>query len=336
MAELDIENHAELETWLRAHGHISSGANVRINVLPGGVSNKTVLVQFADGRQWVIKQALAKLRVKDDWYSDVRRIRIEASGLRFLARLAPPGTITPLVFESPQDNVLAMQAVPQPHQNLKAALLAGDCPRDSVLDFAKQLGRLLGTIQRNAQRDEVREAFADRSFFETLRLDPYYTTTALRAAEASEFYADLIRDTRATRSTLVHGDFSPKNVLIYDGTLILLDHEVIHFGDGAFDVGFALTHLLAKSLHIKQRRADYRDAAIAFWQSFTVEQSDADEVRCMRHTLGCSLARVLGKSPLEYLSEAERNAQQRAVLAMMKAMPGSIERLIHTFVELTS
>lgn len=333
MLLVDIEDPSELLSWLRGQGHLDGESHPTISVLSGGVSNKTVFVRFADGRAWVLKQALPKLRVKDDWFSDVRRIGNEAKGLRWLEKLAPPGTTTPLVFESPPENLLAMQAVAEPHANLKSVLMNGKCPRESVLNFAEQMGRLLGTIQANSHRDDVRDAFADCSFFESLRLDPYYAISATRVPESAEFYAELIGETRSTRSTLVHGDFSPKNILIHNATLILLDHEVIHFGDGAFDVGFALTHLLSKSLHVAQRRIDYRDAALAFWRTYRTHERSADELRCVRHTIGCLLARVAGKSPLEYLLNEERTTQQRRALAMMRSLPTSVEELIHGFTE---
>ena len=112
-------------------------------VLAGGVSNRTVLVEFPERpsrESWVLKQALAKLRVKVDWFSDPARIGREALGLRHLAALAPPGTITPLVFEDPAHHLLAMAAVPQPHENWKSRLLAGRVEPE----HAGQFGSLLG------------------------------------------------------------------------------------------------------------------------------------------------------------------------------------------------
>lgn len=335
MTALDIENHANLDAWLRQSGHVREGDKVRCRTLSGGVSNKTVLVEVGSGSAWVLKQALAKLRVKDDWFSDVGRIRNEARGLRWLEKLAPTGTTTPLIFESETENLLAMQAVPTPHENYKSVLLAGDTSLDQLNDYALQFGVLLGAIQRNARDDsQLPDIFADRSFFETLRLDPYYSTSALREPASARFYHELITDTRATRATLVHGDYSPKNVLIYQGRLILLDHEVIHFGDGAFDVGFAVTHLLSKAHYVEHRRDEYHAMALVFWQAFKGQQPDTDELRCVRHTLGCLLARVLGKSPLEYLTPDQRRRQHKAVVTLMQDPPTTIEALAEQFLEM--
>src|SRR3954464_13347838 len=125
MAELDIERPGELVSYLRETGRIAADETPRVQVLAGGVSNRTVLVERQSGEAWVVKQALAKLRVAVDWFSSPERIHREALGLRWLERLAPPGTTTPLVFEDHAQHLLAMDAVPQPHENWKTMLLAG-------------------------------------------------------------------------------------------------------------------------------------------------------------------------------------------------------------------
>src|SRR5687768_18614144 len=119
---LDIENADALVAYLRREGRIEPDETPRVRVLAGGVSNRTVLVERASGEAWVLKQALAKLRVKVDWFSDPARIGREALALKYLPELAPPGAITPLVFEDPSHHLLAMRAVPQPHENWKTML----------------------------------------------------------------------------------------------------------------------------------------------------------------------------------------------------------------------
>ena len=116
---LNIEQPDALITYLRHNGHLGAGEQPLIRNLAGGVSNRTVWVQRPGGEAWVLKQALPKLRVSVDWFSSPERIHREALGLRWLAELAPPRTITPLVFEDHTHHLLAMQAVPQPHDNWK-------------------------------------------------------------------------------------------------------------------------------------------------------------------------------------------------------------------------
>lgn len=328
-AELDIEDPASLRDYLHSTGHVAEGIGITTHVLPGGVSCRTVLVELGDGRAWVLKQALARLRVTADWFSDPARIHREASGLRWLARLAPPGATVEFVFEDHATHVLAMTAVPTPHANWKALLLA----RGPEADHARQFGRLLGTIHRAAaaQAPVLQAEFADLTFFDQLRLEAYYRATATKVPAAADFYARLITDTLAHRATIVHGDFSPKNILVNAGRLVLLDHEVIHWGDPGFDLGFALTHLLAKARHVAERRAAFAQAAREFWSAYTAETIGLFaglEPRAVRHTLGCLLARVDGRSPLEYLTPAERTAQRAAVLAQISAPPLAVAELI--------
>ena len=326
-ADLDIEQPGALVDYLRRTGRIAAAEEPTIRVLAGGVSNRTVLVERPSGEAWVVKQALAKLRVQVDWFSPPERIHREALGLRWLEEIAPPGTTTPLVFEDHDHHLMAMEAVPQPHENWKTMLLAGRLERDHVAQFA----RILGTIHRRGyeRRVDVEPVFADRGYFESLRLEPYYGYTATQVDAAASFLGDLIAATLARRDTVVHGDYSPKNILVHAGRLVLLDHEVIHFGDPGFDLGFSLTHLLSKAHHIPARRADFAAAAVDYWTTYRDTLGDVPfaaelEPRAVRHTLGCLLARVRGRSPLEYMDAEERTRQANAVLRLMAAPPSTI------------
>ncbi|MGA2131698.1 MAG: phosphotransferase [Bryobacteraceae bacterium] len=327
---LDIEDTPALLAWLRQTGRLAPDEQPVVRNLQGGVSNRTVWVERPSGEAWVLKQALAKLRVPVDWFSSPERIHREALGLQWLARLAPAGAITPLLFEDREHYVLAMQAVPQPHENWKTLLLSGRI----CVDHVRQFGGLLATIHRAALgRPDLAEVFADRSFFESLRLEPYYSYSARQIPAAAGFIQSLMADTRACRLTLVHGDYSPKNVLIHAGRLVLLDHEVIHFGDPAFDLGFALTHLLSKAHHLPALRREFGEAATEFWRVYA-DAAGADlEPRAVRHTLACLLARVVGRSPLEYLDGGERVRQRDAVLRIMSAAPVQVVDLIGMFQE---
>jgi len=331
---LDIENPAELLGYLRSGGWIEPDETPAIAVLQGGVSNKTVLVERVAGDAWVLKQALAKLRVQVDWFSPVERVHREALGLRWLERIAPPETTTPLIFEDFQHHLIAMAAVPQPHENWKQMLLRGEVIPDHVDQFAT----LLGTIHREGaiRRDELEPVFGDRGFFESLRLEPYFGFTASEVPQARQFLLDLIEETRSHIETLVHGDYSPKNILVHDGRLVLLDHEVIHFGDPTFDLGFSLTHFLSKAHHLPEHREAFADATRAFWNRYHAIVASEPwandlEARAVRKTLGVMLARVRGRSPLEYLDQTERDRQAAVVIALMADPPPTVPALTEAF-----
>jgi len=331
---LDIENPAAFLPYLTAARLVENGEPMTTTVLPGGVSSRTVLVDWLDGRSCVFKQALPKLRVAVDWFSDPSRVHREALALRYLERLAPAESVPRLIFEDAEQHVVGMEAVPRPHDNWKNLLLAGRLVEDHV----RQFGEWLGAVHRRSslERSDTASAFDDRSFFESLRVEPYYQYTASRVPEAAAFYDRLIAETRARRLALVHGDFSPKNVLVHANRLVLLDFEVIHWGDPAFDTGFGLTHLLSKAHHLPDSRAEFGRAASLFYRSYrqalgAVPWSDGLEACAVRHTLGCLLARVAGRSPLEYLEPPARQRQRRVVLALIARPPASVDDLVGEF-----
>lgn len=333
-ALIDIENHPELIDWLRRTGRVAPAEAPACRTLAGGVSNRTVLVELADGRAWVLKQALAKLRTAVDWYCDPARVAREALGIACLNDLIP-GRVPRLVFEDPSQHLLAMEAVPRPHENLKTLLLTGQVD-DGLI---RQAAVLLADVhaRSHARRAALPEAFGDRSYFEALRLEPYYLYTASQVPDASGFMNDLVARTRRRTLALVHGDYSPKNMLVHAGRVVLLDHEVIHVGDASFDVGFFSAHLLSKARHVAASRPAFVAAAGRFWEAYASHVAagglaDADlESMSVRQTLGCLLARVAGRSTLEYLSPAERAAQQRDVLRLVAAPPERFAALLEAW-----
>jgi 5-methylthioribose kinase len=333
---IDIEQHESLRAYLLQRDEVLPSTDMVIQPLAGGVSNRTILVTFANGEAWVLKQALEKLRVPVDWFSDPARIHREGLGLRHLRALIPEGHLPQFVFEDFENHILAMSAIPHPHENWKTMLLRGSVSRDYVWQFAE----LLATIHNGAyeQRDDLQAWFADRSFFQALRLEPYYLYTADQVPGAASFLRDLVQETDAHPITLVHGDFSPKNILIYHDQLVLLDYEVIHWGDPAFDVGFAMTHLLSKAHHVAAHRTEFIEAAREFWTIYfspitTLALGDGLEARACRHTLACLLARVEGRSPLEYMSAGERDIQRKCVLKCIQEGPTTIADLITQFAD---
>jgi len=239
------------------------------------------------------------------------------------------------IFEDAANHVLAMQAISEPHENWKSVLLSGRI----VPGHFQQFGRLLGTIHCYSSNDGTEQAwrFADTRYFENLRVQPYYLYTAEKVPAASNFLHSLVCETRLHKHCLVHGDFSPKNALLYRDRLILLDYEVFHFGEPAFDIGFALSHFLSKAHHLSERRNSLAQATILLVNSYHQEINSLDwspslEPRLIRHALGCTLARVAGKSQLEYLTPEEKKRQHNVILQLMANPPVSVEDLIIQFI----
>lgn len=328
----DIEDHDALRTYVRA---AIEQDPVEMRTLHGGVSNRVVWVRLASGDEWVFKQALEKLRVAVDWRSRPERAHQEAVALKALRTLAPAGVVPDLLLDDKANHLLAMRAVPLQYPTWKRKILGGGF----ALWQAERFGRILGRIHVASSHEIglLPPELSDRTYFESLRLEPYYTYAASKVSEARRSLDELVAETRLISMCLIHGDYSPKNVILLDDRMVLLDFEVAHVGDPAFDIGFGLTHLLSKANHLEADRAHLTAGALRFWDAYRSEAADlsgldAVERRAVRHTLACLLARVEGRSPLEYLSPAAAERQRAAALALMASQPPSIPVTIHEFV----
>ena len=336
---MNIEHPDELLEYLRQIGRLPESESVRVERLDGGVSNRTMIVRRENEPDWVIKQALSKLRVEVDWFCDPARILREAAGLRTLEQLLPPGRVPELIFVDETYHLLGMTAVPEPHKNWKQILLTGEIDDRAIGQSAGILATIHTFSARQASRFE--HEFEDRSFFEALRLEPYFGFAAEQVPEARLFLEDLMQETLSRRQTLVHGDYSPKNILIHRNELILLDHEVIHWGDPSFDCGFFLAHLLSKSQHLIDQREWFLAAAASWLQCYLLAVrnepwADRLESRIVRQTLGCLLARVRGRSQLEYLTLEKRDHQATAVVELMRDSCDSFSTLCYRFLDRVS
>jgi len=331
---IDIESTPELIQYLREHRLIESGEMPAVENLQGGVSNRTVLVEPQSRPAFIVKQALTKLRVAVDWFSDPRRIHREALAMRALETIAQPSTITQLLFEDMESHIIVMEAIPRAHSNWKILLLREGPRREHILKFAEVLAAV--HLRSSANAESFRDLFRDRTWFESLRLEPYYEYSAQQVADARPFLEQLLQETRSTQLALVHGDYSPKNILIYGDRFVLIDHEVAHFGDPAFDVGFSLTHLLSKAHHCSDNRALFLASSKLYASQYLELMQGCRflrdlEARACRHTLACLLARVAGRSPLEYLSAPEKKNQREIVLTLVTEPPNSLAELIERF-----
>ncbi len=285
--------------YLRGRGTVA-GADVHVRVLSGGVSNAVFLVE--DGhRRIVVKQALPKLRVKADWFADPARSQVEAEALERLHAISPDA-VPRVLDRDPDRHTLTICAAPSDWRSWKDDLLAGSIRSD----VASRLGTLLSGWHTATERQSLSEALEDPRLFEQLRLEPYFGAAAVRRPELAADLDGLVRSIRSRRRCLVLGDFSPKNILVGDEGLWVIDLEVAHRGDPAFDVAFLLSHLAAKSVHVTGAAAAIGGAAGAFIGGYGTGPALDDEEHLVQVFAGLLLARVYGSSPLEYLGADER------------------------------
>ncbi|MCC7491714.1 MAG: phosphotransferase [Fimbriimonadaceae bacterium] len=300
-------SESDLRSLLLAAGLLTAEQPFTWELLGGGISNDVVAVEV-DGVGFVLKRALPKLRVAADWRSDVTRIHREATCQRWLQQVLRPGEVPAVVWECHQRHVFIMARAPRAAVNWKDELLAGRvCP-----SAAARAGDLLGRVHAAGRRDEaIRAALADLTVFDQLRLDPYLREIARRHPSLAESIEPLVARLQATPETIVHGDFSPKNLLCCESHLVLLDHEVAHRGDPRFDLGFFFTHLLLKALHLGLPAA-WAQVGEA-WEAYRSAYPWVHEGGWLPFLGAMLLARVDGKSPAGYLNaETEERVRRLA------------------------
>lgn len=286
-------------------GLFEADSKLQFKSLEGGVSSDIMLV--TDGkRSCVVKQALPKLQVEDDWYADIERNKIEQDFTQFLA-VHKPRSVPELLYSDEEHHLIVMEYLGEAFYNWKQQMLQGQFN----IDTARKAARLLAEIHRKSwQNEELKQRFNNAENFHSLRTEPYLVTTGERHPELKNLFWEEAKRLRHHRQALVHGDFSPKNIMISDDRLVLLDHEVAWFGDPAFDLAFLLNHLYLKMLVQFRKQPEIQDLTSSAWDAYFgrmgASQKEEMEPRVGRLLLMLMLARVDGKSPVEYLLKPEK------------------------------
>lgn len=298
-----MDEPAQFLEVLRRDGHVRD-PQARLVPLTGGVSSEIYLVE--DGpNKFVVKRALAKLKVRDDWFADVSRNASERNYLECVGQLLP-GNVPKIIFSNSDAGYFGMEFLGGGFANWKQLLLVGDCR----IQHAEMAGKILGEIHRRTRNDDpLRQKFDTTANFRQLRLVPYLLTTGARHPDLKNYFAAEAARIEATRECLVHGDFSPKNILICGDRMVLLDCEVAWYGDPVFDVAFLLNHFFLKWLRHAPLDTGMDKMIAGFWRQYLASaQSSAAKIspRVLRLLPLLLLARVDGKSPVEYLDTARQ------------------------------
>lgn len=298
-----------------------------ITPLTGGVSSDIHLLDDGEIRV-VVKQSIPKLRVKEDWPARPERIWREAAALRLLGSVLPPNSAPKVYYEDRDSFLYVMSAAPATASNWKAQLLAGRVDPE----VARRVGRIHRAF---LQQSGASEAFRDQSDFEDLRIDPYYTFTRGRLPHLAWAFERGTTALRTRRRALVHGDWSPKNILVAEaGFVWALDWECVHYGDPAFDTGFLLNHLVLKTFHRPEDRRRLRECALAYHQEVMADVPWADT---LVHLPLLMLARMDGKSPVEYITEDRTKERIRAFAVwLLENPPGDLSHLYEKLFDQTN
>ena len=305
----------EILAALHRMGLVAAGAVPTGERLTGGVSSDIWHIDLASGPVCV-KRALAKLRVAADWQAPVERNRYEARWMQ-RANAAAPGSAPLLLGLDEASGALAMQFLPpDSHQLWKTQLRDGDADPAFAAQVADALVRIHAATATDAA---IAADFPTDRIFYDIRLEPYLVATARVHPDLAQPLHDLVAATQANRRALVHGDVSPKNILRGPSGSVFLDAECAWWGDPAFDLAFCL---LLKCLWTPSAAAGFLacfDAlATAYIARIGWEAPVALEARAARLLPGLFLARVDGKSPVEYITaEHDRNRVRRTARALL-------------------
>jgi aminoglycoside phosphotransferase (APT) family kinase protein len=312
---------AQIELGLRRMALVAPGDDVSLTPLAGGVSSDIYLAQ-TPARRFVVKRALPKLKVKAHWEAPLSRNAAEAAWMRAAADWLPRAAPT-VLGEDPELGLFAMTYLP-PEMNpvWKAQLMAGQAD----VAFAASVGGDLALLHaKSAARRGLAARFAHVETFVAIRIEPYLIATARAHPALAAKIEAIAQTTLANAKALMHGDVSPKNILHAPQGPVFLDAECACWGDPAFDLAFCLNHLLLKGARRGVARAAYRPAFSALLNAYLagVDWEDRGDLagRVARLLPALFLARVDGKSPVEYLqTEPEREAV-RAFAAPLVADP---------------
>ena len=291
--------------------------------LTGGVSSDIWRVDLPE-RTLCVKCALPKLKVAQDWQVPVSRNAFEWAWLCFAAKQNPDAVPQPVAHDAEQ-GIFAMDfLVAENYPNWKQLLLDGVVSHTS----AAQVGTVLaGLHAASAYNKTIEKQFQTTDIFFALRLDPYLLTAAKHHPDLEPALRELVDRTVNARIALVHGDVSPKNILIGNNGPVFLDAECAWYGDPAFDVAFCLNHFLLKCLARPTSTAAYLECfsafAAAYLRGVTWEARDAIEKRAANLLPGLLLARVDGKSPVEYVTATKDKDRIRGVARQLLLAPVS-------------
>ncbi|MEO8755485.1 MAG: aminoglycoside phosphotransferase family protein [Casimicrobiaceae bacterium] len=311
---------------------VSADQRPPFTALAGGVSSDIYRVDLP-ARVVCVKRALARLKVAADWQVPVARSRWEVEWMRVAAAIVP-AAVPEILGEDLEAGAFAMAFLPPDRYPVWKTLLARG---DGTVAMAAHIGDTLGRIHAaTADRPEIAARFPTDALFHAIRLEPYLVTAARAHPDLAERLLALVATTAATRRVLVHGDFSPKNILIGAEGPVILDAECAWYGDPAFDLAFVLNHLLLKGVWRPQWRPAYAAMFGALHDAYRAhvawEPWEALEARTAALLPGLLLARVDGKSPVEYLTaERERDAVRRFARNHLLHPVPQLEQLVHPF-----
>jgi 5-methylthioribose kinase len=246
---------ANLSEYLGKMGLIPEGEAPRVEAVGDGNINWVRRVRTAAGSM-VVKQARPALERFPEYRVSTERIVFEARFYETAAACDVDGVCPRVLAFDPQQRVLLLEDLGEA-ERLDAALARGADVTGAAATLAAFLGRVHAStrdadLAARFANDEMRSLHGDHVFLLPYRPNAFPISPRV-AARAGEIQADAelvgLIDAAHARylapgTALVHGDVQAANVLLAGRGPVLLDAEIAHVGDPAFDLGQLLAHLL--------------------------------------------------------------------------------------------
>ncbi|MEM6987320.1 MAG: aminoglycoside phosphotransferase family protein [Pseudomonadota bacterium] len=304
-----------------------------VEPLTGGVASDIARVRVK-GKNLCVKFALPQLKVEATWLAPVHRNAADYAWLRVAHEVSPQNAVE-LLGHSESQSGFAMAFLEGDGVYLWKAALLKEAPDRGE---AAAVGDLLGRVHA-ASSEPTFDArpFQNHDDFRALRIEPYLLHTAKAHAAVAPALKRLANMLHAADRVLVHGDVSPKNIFFRAGSPVLLDAECATMGDASFDPAFCLNHLVLKAVHLQASRAQYLASVCALWGAYVVhatwENATALEQRVCRLLPALMLARIDGKSPVEYLSDPDRDRVRQLALGLLAHPTDTLSALVKQITE---
>lgn len=316
---------APILAFLRDAGIVGASETPTMAPLTGGVSSDIWKIDAASGTVCV-KRALAQLKTAKVWHAPVERNAYEADWIRTVSQIVP-AAVPELLAEDKAAGMFAMGYFDAAEYPIwKEQLRDGIAETDVAATVGSTLVHIHAATAANA---DIAKRFATDDIFLPIRIEPYL----LRTADAHPGLADRLQElaeiTSTTRKVLVHGDVSPKNILIGPDGPVFLDAECAWYGDPAFDLAFCLNHLLLKCIWTPASTeaflACFTSLKDAYLTAVDWEPVAGLEERTAALLPGLLLARIDGASPVEYITQdAHRNMVRNAAKTALLRQPETL------------
>jgi 5-methylthioribose kinase len=289
------------------------------HVEPAGDGNINWVRRVRAGdRSFVVKQARGHLERFPEYQAPTERIVCEARYYETVRPLDCDAVCPAVLHFDPASRLLVLEDL-------------GDAPRLETLlanggdasAVATRLARFLGAVHTATagdaslaarfENDAMRRLHGDHIFALPFAPNEFPLEPAVRAraeaiwrdgrvaAIAGEAYAQYLESTEA----LVHADVQATNVLVAKRGAVLLDAEITHAGDPAFDLGTLFAHLWLPCVArgaASGAEASIRAARRAY--ASTAPDSDVErDARALRYAAIEMLRRTLGAARVAAVAE---------------------------------